>query len=175
MFEYLIFFFFAAVAVIFALVVILHRNPVVGALSLVVSFFALAVMYVLLDAPFMAALQIIVYSGAIMVLFLFVIMLLNLQHEKEPSTRPVQQWLGYLTSSAFAISLVYYLGKYAVMSGALPVPFIADARAIGRRMFEAYIFPFEAVSILLLAAIVGALMLTGRSEQRENTSGEVIR
>ena len=80
MIEFVIFFFFAAVAVIFALVVILHRNTVVGALSLVASFFALAVMYVLLDAPFLAALQIIVYAGAIMVLFLFVIMLLNLSH-----------------------------------------------------------------------------------------------
>src|SRR5947209_8272617 len=65
MFEYVIFFFFAAVAVIFALVVITNRNPVVGALSLVVSFFALAVMYVLLDAPFLAALQVIVYAAAI--------------------------------------------------------------------------------------------------------------
>src|SRR5438128_5412347 len=80
MITYAVFFFFAAVAVIFALVVILHRNPVVSALSLVASFFALAVMYVLLEAPFLAALQVIVYAGAIMVLFLFVIMLLNLQH-----------------------------------------------------------------------------------------------
>src|SRR3982074_298914 len=68
--EFAIFFFFAAVAVIFAVLVIAHRNPVVGALSLVASFFALAVMYVLLDAPFLAALQVIVYAGAIMVLFL---------------------------------------------------------------------------------------------------------
>src|SRR6476619_5031611 len=95
MIEFVIFFFFAAVAVIFALVVILHRNPVVGALSLVASFFALAVMYVLLDVPFLAALQVIVYAGAIMVLFLFVIMLLNLQHQHEPATRPVQQFLGF--------------------------------------------------------------------------------
>src|SRR5687768_6551441 len=93
--EFVIFFVFAAIAVVFALVVVLHRNPVVGALSLVASFFALAVMYVLLEAPFLAALQVIVYAGAIMVLFLFVIMLLNLQHAAEPATRPVQQFLGY--------------------------------------------------------------------------------
>src|SRR5947208_14723805 len=114
MFELAVFFFFAAVAVIFALVVILHRNPVVGALSLVASFFALAVMYVLLEAPFLAALQVIVYAGAIMVLFLFVIMLLNLQHAEEPPTRPVQQFLGYTSSAAFLIGLVYYLAKYGV-------------------------------------------------------------
>ena len=99
--EFAIFFLFAAIAVIFALVVVLHRNPVVGALSLVASFFALAVMYVLLDAPFLAALQVIVYAGAIMVLFLFVIMLLNLQHVEEPPTRPIQQFLGYTSAAAF--------------------------------------------------------------------------
>src|ERR1043165_3587846 len=108
MFEYVIFFFFAAVAVIFALVVITNRNPVVSALSLVVSFFALAVMYVLLDAPFLAALQVIVYAGAIMVLFLFVIMLLNLQHQHEPATRPLQQFFGYSGSALFGGGPAYY-------------------------------------------------------------------
>jgi NADH-quinone oxidoreductase subunit J len=161
MIEFAIFFFFAAVAVIFALVVVLHPNPVVGALSLVASFFALAVMYVLLEAPLLAALQVIVYSGAIMVLFLFVIMLLNLQHQREEATRPVQQFLGYSGSAAFGIALVYYLAKYAVTQ--LPAgKFIADARTVGTKLFEAYIWPFEMVSILLLAAIVGALLLSGR-------------
>ena len=161
--EFAIFFLFAAIAVIFALVVVLHRNPVVGALSLVASFFALAVMYVLLEAPFLAALQVIVYAGAIMVLFLFVIMLLNLQHAAEPPTRPIQQFLGYTTSAAFGLGLVYYIGKYAVFTAGPAGLFQADARTIGIRMFEAYVFPFEMVSILLLAAIVGALYLSGRS------------
>jgi NADH-quinone oxidoreductase subunit J len=160
--EFAIFFFFAAVAVIFALVVVLHRNPVVGALSLVASFFALAVMYVLLDAPFLAALQVIVYAGAIMVLFLFVIMLLNLQHQPEAPTRPIQQFLGYTSSAGFGIALVYYLLKFAVFEKLPEGVFESDARAIGVAMFERYIFPFEMVSILLLAAIVGALLLSGR-------------
>jgi NADH-quinone oxidoreductase subunit J len=161
--EFAIFFLFAAVAVIFALVVVLHRNPVVGALSLVASFFALAVMYVLLEAPFVAALQVIVYAGAIMVLFLFVIMLLNLQHAAEPATRPVQQFLGYTTCAMFGIGLVYYLAKYAAFTSFPNGPFQTDARTLGIRMFEAYVFPFEMVSILLLAAIVGALYLSGRA------------
>jgi NADH-quinone oxidoreductase subunit J len=160
--EFLIFFLFAAIAVIFALVVVLHRNAVVGALSLVASFFALAVMYVLLDAPFLAALQVIVYAGAIMVLFLFVIMLLNLQHVSEPPTRPIQQFLGYTSGAFFGIGLVYFIVKYAV-AGTAAGPFRATAHDIGVRMFEAYIFPFEMVSILLLAAIVGALFLSGRT------------
>ena len=159
--EFVIFFLFAAIAVIFALVVVLHRNPVVGALSLVAAFFALAVMYVLLDAPFLAALQVIVYAGAIMVLFLFVIMLLNLQHVAESPTRPIQQFLGYTSCAAFGIGLVYFLAKYAVLGPPAEV-FKATAYDIGVRLFEAYIFPFEMVSILLLAAIVGALLLSGR-------------
>ena len=166
MIELGVFFVFAAVAVIFALMVILHRNPVVGALSLVASFFALAVMYVLLEAPFLAALQVIVYAGAIMVLFLFVIMLLNLQHQREEATRPVQQALGYLFSAAFGIGLIFYLIKYAWIRAEPTTPFISDARAIGIRLFEAYVFPFEMVSILLLAAIVGALLLSQRTDLR---------
>ena len=161
MIEFVVFFTFAAIAVIFALVVVLHRNAVVGALSLVASFFALAVMYVLLEAPFLAALQVIIYAGAIMVLFLFVIMLLNLQHREEPATRPIQQFLGYTGSAIFGIGLVYYIAKYAVLK-APTTPFLSDARRVGVSLFQAYVFPFEAVSILLLAAIVGALVMSGR-------------
>src|SRR5207302_11345727 len=162
MIGFIVFFVFAAIAVIFALVVILHRNPVVSVLSLVASFFALAVMYVLLEAPFLAVLQVIINAGAIMELFLFVIMLLNLQHQEEPRTRPVQQFLGYTTSAAFGLALIYYLAKFGVTK--LPEgPFVSDARTVGIKMFEAYIFPFEMVSILLLAAIVGALLLSGRA------------
>src|SRR6266550_4594141 len=161
MIEFAVFFVFAAIAVIFALVVVLHRNPVVSVLSLVASFFALAVMYVLLEAPFLAVLQVIVYAGAIMVLFLFVIMLLNLQHVGEPVTRPIQQFLGYAGSAFFGLALIYYIVKYTVLQ-LPPGPFLSDARAVGVALFEAYIFPFEMVSILLLAAIVGALLLSAR-------------
>jgi NADH-quinone oxidoreductase subunit J len=173
--EFAIFFVFASVAVIFALVVVLHRNPVVGALSLVASFFALAVMYVLLEAPLLAALQVIIYAGAIMVLFLFVIMLLNLQHVSEPAARPIQQFLGYTSASGFAIGLIYYILKYGVTHWMPTGRFQADAKHIGRAMFQAYIFPFEMVSILLLAAIVGALVLSGRSVTRRQPLEETPR
>lgn len=175
MIEFVVFFFFAAVAVIFAMVVILHRNPVVGALSLVASFFALAVMYVLLDAPFLAALQVIVYAGAIMVLFLFVIMLLNLGHMREEPARPIQQFLGFTGSAAFLIALVYYLTKYAVFNVIPSTPWTTDARTIGVTLFQAYVFPFEMVSILLLAAIVGALLMSGRAVGMRAKLGEGVR
>lgn len=164
MFEYLIFFLFATVAVIFAMTVILHRNPVISALSLVVTFFSLAVMYVLLDAPFIAALQVLVYAGAIMVLFLFVIMLLNLAHAPEPRTRPIQQFFAWVGGAWFGFVLIYYLLKAGFIRSGLQVPFIAGPRNVGYALFEAYLLPFEMVSILLLAAIVGAIVLTQRIE-----------
>lgn len=159
-FELAIFILFALIAVVFAVMVIAHPNPVVGALSLVASFFALAVMYVLLDAPFMAALQVIVYAGAIMVLFLFVIMLLNPQVHEDRRARPIQQFLGWTGGVAFALTLVWYLIR--IPARELPAVFQSDVRTIGVRLFESYIFPFEMVSILLIAAIVGALVLTQR-------------
>jgi NADH-quinone oxidoreductase subunit J len=161
MFEYLVFFLFAAIAVIFSVMMILHRNPVVSALAMVVAFFALAVIYVLLGVPFMAALQVIIYAGAIMVLFLFVIMLLNLQALPEERPRAVQNFLGWFAGAGFAITLVFYLLKGAYIQVA-EGPFQADVHSIGYRLFEAYLFPFEMVSILLLAAIVGALIISQR-------------
>lgn len=163
MFEYTIFFLFAAMAVIFAVVVITHKNPVISALSLVVSFFALAVMYVLLDAPFIAALQVIVYAGAIMVLFLFVIMLLNLQAVEEPRTRPVQQFAAWLGAIFFGFLLLYFIGKAGWIHHTHE--FASSARLIGYELFNAYLLPFELSSILLLAAIVGALSLTERIDK----------
>ena len=172
-FELAIFIIFALIAVVFAVVVVAHPNPVVGALSLVASFFALAVMYVLLDAPFLAALQVIVYAGAIMVLFLFVIMLLNPQVREDPRGRPVQLFLGWTGGIAFALTLIWFLLKTPVRE--LPAVFQSDVHTIGVRLFEAYIFPFEAVSILLLAAVVGALVLTNRAAEPlpdDRTRGE---
>ncbi len=164
MFEYLIFFLFAAVAIIFAFTVILHKNPVVSALSLVVTFFALAVMYVLLDAPFMAALQVLVYAGAIMVLFLFVIMLLNLSPHPEPRTRPIQHFFAWVGAAWFGFIVVYYLLKAGFIRTGIQLPFSAGPRDVGYELFQLYLLPFEMVSILLLAAIVGALVLTQRPE-----------
>ena len=97
----------------------------------------------------------------------------NLQRAPEPSTRPIQQFLGYTSCAAFGIGLVYFLIKYSVATTA-PGPFRATAYDIGLRMFEAYIFPFEMVSILLLAAIVGALLLSGRTGQGRPKLGDEV-
>jgi NADH-quinone oxidoreductase subunit J len=159
----LLFILFAGMAVGCAISMVAQRNPLYGAISLIGVFISLACLYVTLAAPFIAAVQVIVYAGAIMVLFLFVIMLLNLSHMHEEPTRPIQQFLGFTSTAGFAIALVYYLSKYAVFKILPPGRFMSDAKLIGATLFQSYIFPFEMVSILLLAAIVGALLLSGRS------------
>lgn len=184
MFEFLIFFTFAAIAIVFSLLVVLHRNPIVSALSLVVSFFSLAVMYVLLDAPFMAALQVIVYAGAIMVLFLFVIMLLNLGRGESDMRRAPIWVLGVVLVGVLASQLMPLAG-YTRERLALEYtrsPYLADPRTvfdstltaaqatlergvpgdIAKPLFEQYLIPFELTSVLLLAAIVGAVVLAKR-------------
>jgi NADH-quinone oxidoreductase subunit J len=151
----------AAVTVIFAAVMVVHKNPVKSTLALVVSFFGLAICYVLLAAPFIAALQVIVYAGAILVLFLFVLMLLNLREDLRTagSSRPIQTLLAGLSIVAFAGLL---LGLLRASPGpevsADPEP-LTDIPRVARLLFSDYLLPFEAVSILLLAALVGAFVL----------------
>ena len=172
--PFFLFVVFAVVAIGGGIGMVSSRNPVASLLFLVVTFFSLAGIYVLLNAQFIAAVQVIVYAGAIMVLFLFVIMLLNLQHVQEANTRPVQKFLGYTSAAAFLITILYYILKYAAFT-APASPFRADAHQIGVSLFEAYVFPFEMVSILLLAAIVGAMLLSSRSvDTSESTSTEVM-
>jgi NADH-quinone oxidoreductase subunit J len=159
--ETAVFFAAAVVAVISALVAVSHRDPVVNVLSLVVTMFCVAVNYALLRASFLAAAQILVYAGAILVLFLFVVMLLNAPAERpaqEP--RPFQRLAGALTALAFGLGAVVLL--LASRSDALAAPAAATGEQIGRLLVGPYLFAFELVSVLLLAALVGALVLVKR-------------
>jgi NADH-quinone oxidoreductase subunit J len=160
--ELLLFAIVAALAVGSALVVILHPNPVYCALALVVALAQVAFLFALLGAPAIAFLQIIVYAGAIMVLFLFVIMLLNLRRDAEP---PRPEWRG------LALGLGAVLG--AELAGfflARPLSAPAEAAggdfgsltALGRSMFTVHVFAFELTSVLLLVAIVGAVVIARR-------------
>ncbi len=165
MITFAIFFFFAAIAVIFAAMVVLHRNPVVGALSLVASFFALAVMYVLLEAPFLAALQVIVYAGAIMVLFLFVIMLLNLSDEEAEARRRgralfrIGAWIG---GGVLAAELAAVFLRVPFPAPAAPPAGYGGAESVATALFVDYALPFELTSILLLIAVIGTVVLAQR-------------
>jgi NADH-quinone oxidoreductase subunit J len=164
------FWIFGVIAMGSALLCITRRNPISSALWLVVTLFALAAMFVLLDAQFIAALQVLVYAGAIMVLFLFVIMLLNLGR---PGPTDIKGPLGLLTAAVLAGVLLFQLrvlGQAAPPEAIqLPPGTVAALQqrdgivaAVAGPLFDAYLVPFEIASVLLLAAIVGAVVLAKR-------------
>ena len=155
----------AGLAILFACVMVVHRHPVKSVLALVVSFFALAVTFVLLSAPLIAAVQVIVYAGAILVLFLFVLMLLNVPAEvRQTPGRPIHHTLSAGAIVAFAAALLAALRSYgataAPPSRAPSDP--ADLAPLARLLFSDHLLSFEALSILLLAALVGAFALARR-------------
>jgi NADH-quinone oxidoreductase subunit J len=154
----------AVLAIVFAGVMVVHRHPVKSVLALVVSFFALSIAYVLLSAPLIAAVQVIVYAGAILVLFLFVLMLLNVPEEpRHGSGRPIHTILSAAAILAFAVFLLSLLRS----SGATASPAdsggagdgATDVAATARLLFSEHLLSFEALSVLLLAALVGAFAL----------------
>jgi NADH-quinone oxidoreductase subunit J len=154
----------AGLAILFACVMVVHRNPVKSVLALVVSFFALAVAYVLLSAPLIAAVQVIVYAGAILVLFLFVLMLLNVPEEVRQSPgRPIHHALSAGAIVAFAAALLAALRSHGATSAARSAPRDpGDLAPLARLLFSEHLLSFEALSILLLAALVGAFALARR-------------
>jgi NADH-quinone oxidoreductase subunit J len=170
----MLFYLFGAVAVGASLLVIAQRNPVYSVLLLILAFGALSGLYVLLDAPFVAVIQIIVYAGAIMVLFLFVVMLLNAPHEDTEQdlhgTRGdggrlagagVRRF-GGLLAVALIGELLWALMKNGGESGAFPGASVSSVAAIGRSLFTDYAFPFEVTSVLILVAMLGAVVLARR-------------
>jgi NADH-quinone oxidoreductase subunit J len=165
-----LFYLFATVAVLASLLVIAQRNPIYSVLLLVASFGALSGLYILLDAPFVAAIQIIIYAGAIMVLFLFVVMLLNAPQEDteydvkaHALLRPGPMRFGAVLAAAFAIELAWALTRSGRAGGFAAGPAISVAD-IGRALFTEYAFPFEVTSVLILVAMVGAVVLARRGE-----------
>jgi NADH-quinone oxidoreductase subunit J len=158
---HVIFFALAAVALVSGALVVFQVHPLRSALWLIVNFFAVAGIYLLLNAEFMAAIQIIVYAGAIMVLFLFVIMLLNLRHPEEPPRRPysAQKVAGIALSVVAAFFISYGLAQVKFTPGAPATPGLGNTESIAKLLFTDYLLPFEVTSILLLVAIVGAVVL----------------
>lgn len=164
--ELVVFAIASGLAIVSALAMVVVKTPVKSVISLVLTFFSLAVLSILLAAPFIAAIQVIVYAGAILVLFLFVIMLLNLQQEAEDKDeRPVQKWLGL----AAVVALGGLLLGVTLRAGAPPVPAAGglipakdEIPILGRLLFSDYLLAFEALSVLLLLAAVGALVLSKR-------------
>jgi NADH-quinone oxidoreductase subunit J len=166
------FYVFGAIAVVASLLVIAQRNPIYSVLLLIASFGALSSLYILLDAPFVAVIQIIVYAGAIMVLFLFVVMLLNAPREdteyderSRPLLRPGPMKFGALLALTLTVELVWALTKHGGESGEFAGGAVSSVAELGRILFTKYAFAFEVTSVLILVAMVGAVLLARREEQ----------
>jgi NADH-quinone oxidoreductase subunit J len=155
-----LFWIFAALALSCAILIIVSRNPVTSAMFLVLTIASLAGLFVLLQAFFIAAIQILVYAGAVMVLFLFVIMLLDLKVEQRRKIKAFGL-IGGLVSVG-AIVGIYVKSLLAAKPGAnLSTPtVVGDTATLGRMLFKDYVLPFEIVSILLLVAMVGVVLLS---------------
>jgi len=156
-----LFFGFAALLVVTSLMVVLHKNPVTSALFLVLAFCSLAGIYLMLRAEFLGMVQIVVYAGAIMVLFLFVIMYLNLGRDVE-SGLPTQlrRGLGWVAGAALLGEAAALIGRRAVPGPVADTPVQAgNTQAIGQVLYTRYLFPFEITSLLLLVAMVGVIVI----------------
>jgi NADH-quinone oxidoreductase subunit J len=162
-FENILILFFSLLAVFGALMMVTRRSPITSALYLILNFFCVSAIYLLLKAQFIAIIQILVYAGAIMVLFLFVIMLLNLQDESRLSENLTYKRLSAILLSLLLFSVlgitVYFsfFNKYLEMSPAAEK--LGTIEVIGRELYTTFSFPFEVVSFVLLSAIIGAIVL----------------
>ena len=152
----------ATLTIVSALTVVLHRNPVHSALALVMTLFFLAVLFLGLDAQLVAFLQVIVYAGAIVVLFLFVIMLLNLQREVRAIGGPVLVTVAAAGGVGLAMLVVMGFKRGTPAPGAPLAPGFGETPAIAQPLFTTFLLPFELTSILLLVAVVGAVAIAKR-------------
>jgi len=171
--DALLFYSFAVVTVIGALLVVSQKNPVYSVLSLILSFFGLAGLYVLLEAPFVAVVQIIIYAGAIMVLFLFTVMLLNVPREdaaewdrSHPLYRPWALRIGAVLAVMLALELGWALSRTPGLGAGVADerPAQSSVAELGRVLFTDYMFAFEVTSILIIASMVGAVVLARKRD-----------
>lgn len=163
-----VFYFLSFVAVFSALLVVFSKNPIHSVLYLIVTFFCIAGHYVLLNAEFLAIVHIIVYAGAIMVLFLYVIMMLNLNQDSEPHKSTLLKVTATICAGLLAVVLIGALKGTDQMMAQQPAQASTGmVQNLGKVMFNEFLLPFEITSILLLAAMVGAIML-GKSETADN-------
>jgi NADH-quinone oxidoreductase subunit J len=158
--EMVLFFVFAGVAVVGALGVVLARQSDHSALFLLLNFVALAAIYVTLNAPFLAAVQVIVYAGAIVVMFLFVVMMLNVAQRERPETKPAQRYVGLVLGALLLIGLVFVGGSNPQLPPELTRS--DNVVKVGETLFVQYLLPFELVGLLLLIGVVGAVVLGKR-------------
>ena len=159
--EAILFVIFGAIAVGGAIMVVTRRHPMASALYLILTLFAVAALFVLRQAHFLAAIQVIVYAGAVVVLFIFVIMLINVPDRKLPVERATGlRFLGVIVAGLFIVETALVARRLGMPAGGA-----ADAgsvQAVGRALFGDYLLAFEVTSVLLLAAVIGAIALAKR-------------
>jgi NADH-quinone oxidoreductase subunit J len=172
-FDQVLFYVFAAVALAGSVLVVGQRNPIYSVLAIIISFFGLSGLYVLLEAPFVAVVQIIIYAGAIMVLFLFVVMLLNVPREDaaewdraHPYYRPWALRVGAGLAVLMAVQLGWALSRTPGLDAGVADgrPAVSSVAELGRVLFTDYMFAFEVTSILIVIAMVGAVVLARKRE-----------
>lgn len=165
------FYFLSFLAILSALLVVFSKNPVHSVLYLIVTFFAIAGHYLLLSALFLAAVHVIVYAGAIMVLFLYVIMLLNLNEATEPHKSTLLKISAVVSAGLLMVVFVGVL-KTSLQMTTHASEAIGTVKNLGRILFNEFLLPFEVSSILLLAAMVGVVMLGKRDEEKNGTESK---
>ncbi|MCC6690680.1 MAG: NADH-quinone oxidoreductase subunit J [Bacteroidia bacterium] len=156
-----LFYFLSFIAIISALLVVVSKNPVNSVLFLIMTFFAIAGHYVLLNAQFLAAVHVIVYAGAIMVLFLYVIMMMNFNKEAEPSKTTLSQFIAVIAGGILLITLVGAVRVFDVRFATTDNVHtaIGTVENLGKVLFSKFLFPFEISSLLFLTAMVGVVLL----------------
>lgn len=159
--DQFLFFFIAAIAIVSAGYFVLAKNPLYAILSLIVTFFSIAGMYILLNAQFLGIVQVIVYAGAIMVLFLYILMMLNLNKGDESRKHNTLKFAGFFSVLLLFIGM---LGAYKGMKGRTFGAENVDStvgltKNLGKLLFNEYVLPFELASILIFAGIVGAVLI----------------
>jgi NADH-quinone oxidoreductase subunit J len=160
-----VFYFVATLSVFFSLMVIFSKNPVHSVLYLIVTFFTLTIHYILLNAQFLAVVNFIVYMGAIMVLFLFVLMLLNLNKDNEPLKSGLVKVVGVIAGCCLIVTVIGSLKATGVSDPlVLKNPNLGLVKNLGKELFGPFMLPFELSSILLLTAMVGAVLLTKKEK-----------
>jgi NADH-quinone oxidoreductase subunit J len=160
-----LFWIFALLMLVFGAAVVINRNPVASALSLVVSFLGLSALFMMLDAYFIGIIQILVYAGAVMVLFLFIIMLLDLRAEKLRRMNWVAFTGGLAVALALIVQIFYVVGRFKSAQQTFPPlskSTIDDVQNVGRLLFDSYNLPFQIIGVLVLVATIGVVVLSKR-------------
>jgi NADH-quinone oxidoreductase subunit J len=159
--ETVLFILFGAIAVCGAVMVVTRKSPMASALYLILTLFAVAALFVLRQAHFLAAVQVIVYAGAVVVLFVFVIMLINVPENRLPVERvTTTRVLGVLAAGFFILESAVLARRFWMPKG--PATAVGTVEAVGRALFTDYLLAFEITSVLLLAAVIGAIALAKR-------------